>query len=146
MKKVVCAVLVFGVLISCLASCAFTEKIVAEIEEKSQATPKVTEMMEALAENRTSDASALLHPDAPESSDNAITQMSIYLAGRETESIELKNLDMNSSGGIKDRKREEQGTYQVTLNDGTVLSVNMVYVSDSTGSGFTSFQLVLGVG
>ena len=92
------------------------------------------------------DSSALLHPDAPEDSDNAIAQMSIYLAGRETESIELKNLNMNSSGGIKDKKREEQGTYQVTLNDGTDLSVNMVYVSDSTGSGFTSFQLMLGVG
>ena len=145
MKKIICHVLIMLVLLSCLTSCNFTQKASGALAGKAEATPKTEEMMTALAENRTSDAKALLHPKASESSDNAIAQMNSYLAGRETKSIELQSINVNSSAGTSGKTREEQVTYRVTLNDDTVISVNAVYLSDNQGSGFSSFQLVLGV-
>lgn len=145
MKKKICFVLVLLVLLSSLTACNFTQNISGAMADKAESTPKVEEMMTALAQNSASDAKNLMHPQVSERSDDAITQMSAYLDGREFSSIELKSINVNVSTGTSGKSRQEQVTYQVTLTDGAVIYLNVVYLSDNGGTGFTSFQLVLGV-
>lgn len=111
----------------------------------AESTPKVEEMMQALAENRTSDAKALLHPQKAEQAEAALTQLSAFLAGREVDALEQRNININSFSGTSGKTRQEQVSYQVTLTDGAVIYLNVVYLSDNAGTGFSSFQLVLGV-
>ena len=101
--------------------------------------------MAALADDNTSDAKALLHPQVAETSDNAIAQMSAYLAGRKASAIELISININSSTGTAGKTRQERVGYQVTLTDGAVIFLNAVYLSNNQGTGFASFQVVLGV-
>ena len=82
MKKIICFTLVLFALLGCLTACNFTQNMSGAIAGEAEATPKVEEMMAALADDNTSDAKALLHPQVTETSDNAIAQMSAYLAGR----------------------------------------------------------------
>ncbi len=145
MKKIICSVLVLLVLLGCLTACNFTQNMSGAIAGEAEATPKVEEMMAALADDNTSDAKALLHPQVAETSDNAITQMSAYLAGRTASAMELKSININTSTGTAGKTRQEQVTYQVTLTDGAVIFLNVVYLSNNQGTGFASFQIVLGV-
>ncbi|MDO4418953.1 MAG: hypothetical protein Q4B92_01160 [Ruminococcus sp.] len=145
MKKIICFGLVLLALFGCLTACNFTQNMSGAIAGKAEATPKVEEMMAALADDNTSDAKALLHPQVVETSDNAIAQMSTYLAGRKASAIELISININSSAGTAGKTRQEQVGYQVTLTDGAVIFLNAVYLSDNQGTGFASFQLVLGV-
>ncbi len=145
MKKLVCFSLVLLALLGCLTACNFTQNITGALADKVDATPKVEEMMTALAENRISDAKALMHPQATEGLDAAITQMSTYLDGRKASSMELINFNVSSSIGTSGNVRQEQVGYKVTLNDGAVIYLNVVYLSNNAGAGFISFQLVLGV-
>lgn len=145
MKKTVCLVLVLLALFSCLTACNFTQNLSGALAGNAESTPKVKEMMIALAENRTSDAKALMHPQTAEDSDIAIAQMSDYLDGRKPDSIELKNINVNTSTGTSGKTRQEQAGYQVTLTDGDVIYLSVVYLSSNDGVGFSSFQLVLGV-
>ena len=145
MKKIICFGLVLLALFGCLTACNFTQNMSGAIAGKAEATPKVEEMMAALADDNTSDAKALLHPQVAETSDNAIAQMSTYLAGRKASAIELISININSSAGTAGKTRQEQVGYQVTLTDGAVIFLNAVYLSDNQGTGFASFQLVLGV-
>jgi len=112
---------------------------------EAEATPKVEEMMAALADDNTADAKALLHPQVAETSDAAIAQMSGYLAGRNADTIELISINVNSSAGTAGVTRQERVGYRVALTDGAVIYINAVYLSDSQGTGFASFQVVLGV-
>lgn len=145
MKKIICFVLVLLVLPACLTACNFTQKVSGALESQAEATPKVEAMMIALAYGNTSDAKALLHPQVAEKSDNAIAQMSNYLAGRNTSTIELKNININTSNGTSGKIRKEQVAYQVTLTDNDVIFLNAVYLSNEQGTGFISFQVVMGV-
>ena len=145
MKKIICFGLVLLALFGCLTACNFTQNLSGAIAGKAEATPKVEEMMAALADDNTSDAKALLHPKVAETSDNAIAQMSTYLAGRKASAIELISININSSAGTAGKTRQEQVGYQVTLTDGAVVFLNAVYLSDNQGTGFASFQVVLGV-
>lgn len=145
MKKLICLVSVLLILLGCLTACNFTQNMSGALAGEAESTPKVEEMMTALAENRTSDAKTLMHPQATEKSDTAIAQMSTYLAGRETSSMELKSINVNNSTGTSGKTRQEQVTYQVTLSDDSVIYLNVVYLSNNAGTGFASFQLVLGV-
>lgn len=101
--------------------------------------------MAALAENRASDAKALMHTQSAESSDAAIAQMISYLDGRKVSSMELKSINVNTSTGTSGKTRQERVAYQVILTDGVVIYLNVVYLSNNTGTGFAEFQLVLGV-
>ncbi len=145
MKKLVCLVLVMLALLSCLTACSFTQNLSGDLAGKAESTSKVEEMMAALAENRTSDAKALMHTQSAERSDAAIAQMSAYLDGREVSSMELKSINVNTSTGTSGKTRQEQVAYKVILTDGVVIYLNVVYLSNNAGTGFTSFQLVLGV-
>jgi len=145
MKKTICFTLVLFSLLGCLTACNFTQNMSGTAAGVAEATPKAEKMMAALADNNTSDAKALLHPQIAETSDNAISQMSAYLAGRKTNSIELKNITVNTSTGTAGKVRQERAAYQVTLADGAVIYLNVVFLSNNQGTGFASFQLVLGV-
>lgn len=145
MKKLICLVSVLLILLSCLTACNFTQKMSGALAGEAECTPKVQEMMTALAENRTTDAKAMMHPQAAETSDAAIAQMRDYMTGREVSAMELKSININTSTGTSGKTRQEQAAYQVTLTDGAVIYLNAVYLSNNAGTGFASFQLVLGV-
>lgn len=144
MKKWICFVLVLLVLGS-FTACNFTQNMSGAIAGKAEATPKVEEMMAALSAANTADAKALLHPQVAETSDNAITQMSTYLAGRTAETMEVTGITVNTSTGTSGNVRQERVNYRVTLADGAVIFLNVVYLSNNQGTGFASFQIVLGV-
>ena len=145
MKKFVCFSLVMLSMISCLTACNFTKNESGVLAGNATATPKVEEMMTALVNNDTADAKALMHPQSAKETDAAITQMSSYLSGRTVGSIELKSINVNTSTGTSGKVRQEQASYQVTLIDGEIIYLNVAYLSDNSGEGFISFQLVLGV-
>lgn len=145
MKKLVCLVLVMLALLSCLTACSFTQNLSGDLAGKAESTSKVEEMLAALAENRASDAKALMHIQSADRSDTAIAQMIAYLDGRKVSSLELKNINVNTSTGTSGKARQERVAYQVTLTDDVVIYLNVVYLSNNAGTGFTAFQLVLGV-
>ena len=144
MKKILCFALVLLVLGS-FTACNFTQKMSGLMAGEAEATPKVEEMMAALSAANTADAKALLHPQIAETSDNAITQMSTYLAGRTAETMVLAGITVNTSTGTSGNVRQERVNYRVTLSDGAVIFLNVVYLSNNQGTGFASFQIVLGV-
>lgn len=128
-----------------LTSCTFSSNMSGLLAGEAEATPEVEEMMLAMAENRESDAKALMHPQATEEAGAAITQMSTYLDGRKVDSMEPTSINVNTSTGTSGETREEQVTYRVTLDDGVVIHLNVVHLSDNDGSGFSSFQVVIGL-
>ena len=144
MKKILCFALVLLVLGS-FTACNFTQNISGAIAGEAEATPKAEEMMAALSAANTADAKVLLHPQIAETSDNAITQMSTYLAGRTAETMVLAGITVNTSTGTSGNVRQERVNYRVTLSDGAVIFLNVVYLSNNQGTGFASFQIVLGV-
>ena len=145
MKKRFFHVLTLVLLAVCLTACNFTKNISGAMASEPEAAPKVTEMMLALAENRTADAKALMHPQTAEASDSAIAQMRDYLAGRKAETVEQTSITVNTSTGTSGNIRQERVGYRVTLSDSTVIYLNVIYLSDSQGTGFAAFQVVLGV-
>ena len=100
MKKLICFVLVLSALLGCLTACNFSTNIAGALEDEAESTSKVEEMMTALAENRASDAKALMHPQSAEKADAAIAQMSDYLAGRKISSMELSSIKQDSKDGV----------------------------------------------
>ena len=145
MKKFVCLAVSMLVLLGCLTGCNLTQKVSGAIAGEAEATPKVEEMMNALADADMSGAKSLMHPQVSETSGDAITQMSNYIAGRKVDSMELKSVNINTSTGTSGKTRQENLTYQVTLDDAEIIYLNTVYFSDSEGAGFVSFQIVMGV-
>ena len=128
-----------------LTSCTFNSNVSGLLAGEAEATAEVEEMMLAMAENRESAAKALMHPQATEKADAAIAQMSTYLDGRKVDSMEPTSINVNTSTGTSGETREEQVTYRVTLDDGVVIHLNVVHLSDNDGSGFSSFQVVIGL-
>ena len=57
----------------------------------------------------------------------------------------MKSIYVNNSIGTSGKAKKEETTYSVTLTDGDVVYLSVVYLSDNAGTGFSSFQLVLGV-
>ena len=145
MKKLFCLTLVLITLIGCLTACNFTQNLSGALAGEAESTEKAEEMLAALAEKRTSDAKALIHPESAEKADASISQMSAYLSGRKANSIEIENISINSSTGTSGKARQEQAVYKVTLTDGEVIYLNVVYLSNKDGAGFLSFQLALGI-
>ena len=144
MKKWICFALVVLVLGS-FTACNFTQNMSGAIAGEAEATPKVEEMMAALAAGNTVDAKALLHPQAAETAESAIVQMSAYLAGGKAAAMELTGITVNTSTGTSGNVRQERVNYRITLADSDMIYINAVYLSNNQGTGFASFQLVLGV-
>ena len=144
MKKTICLTLILLSMLGCLTACACNTNMSGAVTEVDS-FPKVEEMMMVLAQNSMSDAKKMMHPQSVENSDAAIAQMSRYLAGREAISIEQISFNVQNSFSTSGNTMEEHATYTVTLTDGEVLYLTMVYLSDNYGEGFTSFQFVLGL-
>ena len=145
MKKLLCISLILLATFSCLTACNFTQNVSGALAGELEATPKVEELLTALAEKRISDAKAYIHPQKAEQSDVSIAQMSNYISGRKASAIEPESINVNTSTGTSGKIRQEQVIYRVTLNDGDAIYLNVVYLSNNTGTGFASFQLVLGI-
>ena len=128
-----------------ITGCNFTQNMAGVMAGEAQATPKVEEMMTVLAEKRTTDAKALMHPDMADRSDAAISQVMEYLNGRKATAMEVASIQVNSSAGTSGTMRKENLAYKVTLSDNTMIYLNVIYLSDNSGDGFLSFQVVLGV-
>ena len=145
MKRKIGFALVLALLLGCLAGCNFTTNLSGAMAGESETEPKVTEMMTALSHGDTADALALLHPQVAETAERAVGQMGGYLAGRTVSAMEQISININTSVGTGGTTRQERAGYRVTLSDGDVIFINAVYLSNTAGSGFASFQLVLGV-
>lgn len=145
MKKIVCFSLVLLVLVGCLTGCNLTQTLLDNFEDKSDGVAKAEELISALSENRIDDAKAFIHPNTAHKSDDAIAQICEYLEGRKAESVELISFEVNTSVGTSGKTRQEQLSFQVKLDDGDSFFVNALYLSDTEGTGFSSFQLILGV-
>ncbi|MBR5514970.1 MAG: hypothetical protein IKU52_02060 [Clostridia bacterium] len=145
MKKSLCLVLFLAILLSCLTGCTLAENLTKKVSTTAESTHKVQEMMQALSEGRINDAAALIHPEAEEESDAAIKQMSDYISSRKVKSMDITNLNINSSTDTSGKSRREEIGYTVILTDDTVIHIDAKYLSNKEGSGFTSFRLALGL-
>lgn len=143
MKKSISLILVLLLLLGCFTSCGISTLFSDAISGDSEATPKVEEMITALAEKDLSKAKELMHPQVADESDDDIERMSDYLDGRDAESVKVTNISINTSTGTSGKVREEQITYEVALEDGEVISLNVVYLSNKDGKGFYSFGIVI---
>ncbi len=145
MKKLFCITSVILMMLVCLTACNFNTNIGGVLTGKAENEAKVDEMLVALAENDISTAKALLHPERSETSDAALEQISDFLDSRKVSSKTLMNVNVTTSTGTAGKSVQEQASYRVILNDGTVIYLNAVYLTTDAGSGFVSFQLVLGL-
>lgn len=136
MKRVIC--LLATVVAVC---CLFTACGLGE----SQAKPKVEEMMLALAEGDDVAAEALMHPDVDQDAKEQLTQIKDYLAGRKVSSMEQKSISFNKFVGTNGKESREDVTYQVKLEDNTEIYISVSYLENASGSGFTAFQMSLGI-
>ena len=145
MKKLLCLTLILLPLLGCLAACNITQNASgAALEKLAESKPAAEQMLVALTQDNTSEAKSLMHPDA-QNTDQGIAQMVSYLAGREVSKVAVQNVNVNSSTGTAGKVRQEQVSYKVTLSDNTVIFISAIHLSNKAGSGFISFQLVLGV-
>ena len=146
MKKLICLILVLTTAICCLSSCEFLEKILGSMEKKAEAPAKIDEMMTAIAENNVAAAIALLHPDVAQGAESGFERLCEYVDGRTVTEKKLQgiSIDTRTEFGSSVTEREEQLTYKLTMNDGEVIELSVVYVSNEDGSGFYSFQISFG--
>ena len=145
MKKWISLVLILLVAMSCLAGCNFSQNVSGALAGKTEVTSKAEEMLAALADNCIADAQDLLHPEERDEAADALAQLVDYIDGRETAKLELTNIHVQSSVGTSGTVKQETVSYRVTLTDNSVFSIHTVYLTDMRGSGFSVFQLVLGV-
>ena len=136
LKRVLC--LLATVVAVC---CLFTACNLGE----SQAKPKVEEMMLALAEGDVAAAEALMHPEVDPKAKEQLAQIEDYLAGRKVSSMEQKSISFNKFVGTNGKESREDVTYQVKLEDNTEIYISVSYLENASGSGFTAFQMSLGI-
>lgn len=144
MKRLLCFTLVLLPLLGCLAACNFSQNASGAMENLAESKPAAEQMLAALSQGNKAQSKELMHPDAKDA-DNGIDQIIAYLAGRKASVIEVQNVNVTTSAGTSGKTRQEQVSYKVTLSDNTVVYVSAVHLSNKAGTGFVSFQLVLGV-
>ena len=145
MKRTMCFVLVLLIAVAVLVSCNYTMNKSGVLAGESRSEPKVKDMLSALAAGEISEALGMMHPSVANRSQPAINQMSEYLYGREGASIEQISINISTTNGNSGVSEQEEAVYRVTMADGSVVYLNVVYFADAVGVGFASFQLVLGV-
>ena len=143
MKKSISVILVVTVLLCCFTSCDITANFSDALSGKAESTPKVEEMLSALAENDMSAAESLLHPQIADDSGDMLERLAEYIDGRKAESVEVTSVGINTSTGTGGKSRQEEISCEVKLDDGDSVALNVVYLSDNQGEGFTVFQIVL---
>ena len=143
MKKSISFILVVTVLLCCFTSCDITANFSDALSGKAESTPKVEEMLLALAENDMSAAESLLHPQIAGDSGDMLERLADYIDGRKAESVEVTSVGINTSTGTGGKSRQEEISCEVKLDDGDSVALNVVYLSDNQGEGFSVFQIVL---
>jgi hypothetical protein len=146
MKKTVCIMLALIATLFCFNACNFYTDLSGDLAGESEVLSNVENMMKSLAQNQVSDAQALMHPQAAENSESALVQISGFLEGRESVSFQQTDINVKTSNGTDGKIRQEQLTYTVELDDGENITLLVSHLSDNDGSGFVSFQIVLGTG
>jgi hypothetical protein len=144
MKKSICLALVI-VILTALCSCSLIDDMKAAFSGDAESAKKVTEMMTALCEGRSDDASALLHPEAADGADNDIENMINYIGGRQVVDMKLSGYHINAYASVSGSTKEEEYVYRLEMSDGEILHVNAVYRSNNNGVGFSSFRFIHGV-
>lgn len=62
-----------------------------------------------------------------------------FLAGRTVSDVNCTSVDVHSD--LMKNEKTTESSYVITLSDGTELQAQVVYLSDSSGEGFTQFRL-----
>ncbi len=146
MKKLICVTLLVFMMLGCLTACNFNFNTnLGGSLGNAASDEKVDEMMAALTENDISAAKSLLHPERSADADKSLEQIADFLNGRSVASKLRMNVNITTSTGTAGKTVQEQTAYRVSLNDGTVVYLNAVYLTTDAGEGFVSFQLVLGL-
>lgn len=144
MKKIVCVILVVVLSLSVLTACNFTTNASNGFGQM-QEQEKVDSMLSALSSGDASAAKALLHPDVSAEKAQTLVQLQEYLNGRKVTELKRLSWNVSTSAGLGGTTRQEQATFQATLDDGTVIYLSVCYVTEDQSQGFTAFQFVLGV-
>ena len=143
MKKLISLTLVLLILIACVTSCDVLNSITGALEETAESSAKVMDMLTALSQERMDDAKRLLHPSV--SDDIALEQLAEYIKGRTVVSMSLMGINIRKDVGTNGNVTTEELSYKTTLSDGSIIYVSSVYVSDTSGVGFTSFSIGFGI-
>lgn len=111
-----------------------------------EAGPIAREMMTALESGDVETATELMHPDAVNQIDDLQASMKAlcdYVDGRGTTELKQETINIRNQIGTNSGK-QESGTFRAVLDDGTVLKIDYVYLTNAAGSGFLSFYLSIG--
>lgn len=143
MKKMVCITMAMLLVMLCLPGCEAIQQL---ISNNVQSTPHVEQMMGVLAENDLEAAKRLMHPSVQQdTAEHAYAQMSAFLSGRKVDTMTPTGWQMNSNVSTAGKTREENASFQVTLDDGTQIQLAVTYLENNSGAGFSAFQIILGV-
>ena len=150
MKKLI-ALFAATILILSLTGCNFNSTFTDSVGTKEMAAKEqVAQMMEALTYKDMDAALALMHPDVLADAKNKeivtdrLQQMMDYVDSRKVLSLTQQSLNVKSSSGTAGNVKQEQAAFQVMFAEETVY-ISVVYLTQNGSSGFTSYQLVLGV-
>ena len=102
-------------------------------------------MLSALSSGDAAAAKALLHPDVSAEKAQTLAQLQEYLNGRKVTNLKQMNWKVSTGAGLGGTSRQEQGSFQATLDDGTVIYLSACYVTEDQAQGFIAFQFVLGI-
>lgn len=151
MKKRIFIILGLIAFLLCLTNCNSFPNFdtSAEVVESSLSVPQTEKMLAALQARHTLNACALLHPTSAQTSTGDILQMIQYLDGRRISAIELDNIRVTVTPNLlrlmPGTTQSEETEYLITLESGESFRVHATYLSDPNGSGFVSFQILIGV-
>lgn len=139
MKKILTVTALLLVFALLLSAC--------DMDLTPQAEPYIRQMLTALSTGDADAAKALLHPDrVDEDTGDLLRMLTDLMAGREVERCTQTGINMRSQmAGTGGAYREESGTVQVSLTDGTTLVLSYTYLSNDTGDGFTAFRFMVGI-
>lgn len=121
-----------------LCACAF--------DLSPEASPVAQDMMRELARGNKEAALSLMHPDMREQIkdlDKTVEDLIEFVDGRCVQEWKQTSINVRNQVGTNSGKFEE-GTFRVTLDDGTVLKIDYEYSSNKAGKGFISFYLSVG--
>ena len=150
MKKLVCIAL--AVMCLLMAGCNFNTNFsdnginVAQME----ATPQVGQMLNALAAKDMEAALALMHPSVVNNAQKKenvkamLQQMMNFVDGRDFQALSQRSINVKSSVGSKGNMKQEVAMFQVNIGE-EVCYLSVTSVTQDGKTGFTSYQLVLGV-
>jgi len=135
MKKHLCIIMLAALLVT-LVGCNFAEFL----QMKSE--PQVEQMLAALSEGDAELALSLMHPE--EADAERIAQLIDYLDGRQVEKMTRTGIHKSAHAGVGNTYKEESASFMLQLDDGTNITLSVVYLTDSDGEGFSTFSIQLG--